>query len=176
MHPSVRIIQTFAFFGCDSLVRVTIPDTVIRIGESAFCGCVSLTYIRLSTKLEYIGRSAFYNCTSLQAVFLPQTATDIDRDAFGHCTSLRFCNLPETSEIDRRRIFLGCGDQRPTKVSNNLSRVCYSTSVTSQSVQECIDTHGIACATEVNDRQMTALHILCANPHVDGDAIRTYLQ
>jgi len=29
---------------------------------------------------------------------------------------------------------------------------------------------------EVNDQQMTALHILCANPHVTGDCIRAYLQ
>jgi len=46
-------------------------------------------------------------------------------------------------------------------------------------IQEYIHTHGIGgirCATEVNDQQMTALHILCANPHVTGDCMRTYLQ
>jgi len=29
---------------------------------------------------------------------------------------------------------------------------------------------------EVDDQQMTALHILCANPFVSGGAIRAYLQ
>jgi len=43
------------------------------------------------------------------------------------------------------------------------------------SLEGCIQEHGIECATEVNDQQMTALHILCANPHVTGDCIRTYL-
>ena len=43
-------------------------------------------------------------------------------------------------------------------------------------IQECIDTDGIGRATEVNDQQMTALHILCTNPHVTGDCIRAYLQ
>jgi len=59
-------------------------------------------------------------------------------------------------------------------VSNNLSKVCYSTSVTPQSIQECIHTHGIERATEVNDQQMPALHILCTNPHVTVDSIRAY--
>jgi len=40
----------------------------------------------------------------------------------------------------------------------------------------CFHDHGIERATEVDDQQMTELHILCANPHVTGDTIRTYLQ
>jgi len=43
-------------------------------------------------------------------------------------------------------------------------------------IQECIHTHGMERATEVDDQQMMALHILCANPHVTGDCIRAYLQ
>ena len=35
---------------------------------------------------------------------------------------------------------------------------------------------GIECATEVNNQQMTVLRILCVNPRVTGDCIRTYLQ
>jgi len=43
-------------------------------------------------------------------------------------------------------------------------------------IQECIHTHGIERATEVDEYQMTALHILCTNPHVTADCIRAYLQ
>jgi len=45
-----------------------------------------------------------------------------------------------------------------------------------QTIKDCIDTHGVELTTEVDDQQMTALHILCANPHVTGDCIRAYLQ
>ena len=72
-------------------------------------------------------------------------------------------------------VFQGC-DRLSTTVRINLSAVCYTTSVNPQTIQECIDTHGIECAMEVNDQQMTALHILCANPHVTSDCIRAYLQ
>jgi len=129
----------------------------------------------LSINLEDIGEEAFADCKSLEAVFLLPAITRIGDRAFGNCTSLRFCILPGPIDHVHRTVFEGC-DRLSTTVSNNLSRVCYSTSVTSQSIQECIDNHGIERATEVNDQQMTALHILCANPHVTGDCIRAYLQ
>jgi len=55
-------------------------------------------------------------------------------------------------------------------------QACSSTSANPQGIQGCFEVHGIECATEVDNQQLTALHILCANPHVIGDTIRTYLQ
>jgi len=176
IHPSVTTIQSMAFHGCTSLVRITIPDTVTDIEDAAFFDCHSLRFIRLSTNLVYIGMQAFSKCTSIEAVFLPPTVTHIDHHAFSNCTSLRFCIFPDTIDHVGDDVFLGCNSRLSTRVSNNLSKVCYSTSVNPQMIQECIDTHGIERATEVNDQQMAALHILCANPHVTGDCIRAYLQ
>ena len=55
-------------------------------------------------------------------------------------------------------------------------QACASTSVTPQRIQGCFQDHGIERATEFDYQQMTALHILCTNPHVTGDAISAYLQ
>jgi len=118
---------------------------------------------------------AFHGCALLQAVFLPPTVTHIADMAFGYCTSLRLCILPDPIDYIGGGVVYGC-DRLSTTVNNNLSKVCYSTSVTPQMIQECIHTYGIGCTTEVNNQQMMALHILCANPHVTGDCIRAYLQ
>jgi len=79
-------------------------------------------------------------------------------------------------------VFQGC-DLLSSTLRNNgdgndlpMHKVCYNTSVNPQLINECINTHGVERATEVDDEQMTALHILCANPHVTGEAIRVYLQ
>ena len=148
---------------------------VTRIEACAFYGCVSLRFIRLSTNLEYIGDSAFYDCKSVEAVFLPPTVTRIRDEAFQDCKSLRFCILPEAIDHASGKVFHRC-NRLSTTVSNNLAKLCYSTSVNAQSLQECIHTHGFERATEVDDQQRTALHILCANPHVTGDCIRAFLQ
>jgi len=173
--PSLTTIKEYAFDGCKFLVRITMPDTISRIKGSAFSDCDSLRFIRLSINLEFIGYGAFRDCKSVEAVFLPPTITQIADMAFCGCTSLRFCILPDPIEHIGHEVFQGC-DCLSTTVSNNLSKVCSSTSVNSQSIQECIDTHGIERAMEVNDQQLTALHILCANPHVTSDCIRAYLQ
>ena len=52
-HPSVNIIREFAFYGCQSLEQVTIPDHVTRILNRAFLCCYSLRSIRFSCNLEY---------------------------------------------------------------------------------------------------------------------------
>jgi len=137
--------------------------------------CDSLKSIRLSLNLEYIGEQAFYGCTSLQAVFLPPTVTYIDDYAFKDCKSLRFLYVPESIDHLGDYVFLRC-DRLSTPVSNNLSKVCYSTSINPQMINECIQEHGIELPTEVDDEQMTALHMLCSNPFVTADCIRAYLQ
>jgi len=174
-HPSGTTIQRAAFSGCRSLVLITIPDTITHIEADAFKDCDSLIFIRLSTNLEYIGAWAFNGCKSMEGVFLPPTVTHIGDNAFGDCTSLRFCILPDSIDHVGDDVFDGC-DRLSTTVRNNLTKVCCSTFVNPQTIQECIHAHGIERATEVNDQQMTALHFLCANPHVTVDCIRAYLQ
>jgi len=174
-HPSVTTIQRRAFNCCGSLVQITIPDNITRIEYMTFSYCRSLRFIQLPRNLEFIGDQAFDMCYSLEAVFLPPTVTHIGNEAFFACTSLRFFNLAEAIPRIGNKVFQGC-DRLSTTVRHNLSKVCYSTSVNPQTIQECIATHGIECATEVNNQRITALHILCANPHATADCIRTYLQ
>jgi len=108
-HPSVNIIQQYAFNSCGSLVRITIPDTVTEIEVYAFYGCDSLSCIRLSRNLEVIGEYAFQDCESLQAVFLPPTVTYIGDQAFNGCASLRFLFAPEAIEHIGDRVIYQCG-------------------------------------------------------------------
>jgi len=200
IHPSVNTIKNSAFDGCGSLVRVTIPDHVTRIEDDAFYGCHSLRYIQLPRNLEFIGERAFYNCKSLHAVFLPPAVTHIGDWAFLNCKSLTFFYVPEGIEhigidvvlrCDRLlttvnyRFVDGAVEDEADAINNDevnewltqryanlpFHQACSSISVTPQVIL-----HGIERATEVDNQQMTALHILCANPHVTRDAICAYLQ
>ena len=195
IHPSVTTILVAAFDGCKSLLRVTIPDTVTRIEECAFHGCYSLRFIRLSRNLIYIGERAFGHCRLLQAVFLPPTVARIHGYAFTGCTSLRFLHMPDKIEYIGIDVVYGCGRLLTTvnyrfydqyeedddddevhewlmqRYANlHLHQACSSIYITPQDI-----VHGIERAMEIDEYQMTALHILCANPHVTRDAIRAYL-
>ena len=51
-----------AFRGYSSLTEITIPSSVISIGDYAFDGCSSLTQKTLSSSLFSIGNYIFKKC------------------------------------------------------------------------------------------------------------------
>ena len=53
------------FSGCNSLISITIPDSVTSIGDEAFSDCTSLTSITIPDSVTSIGDRAFYGCYSL---------------------------------------------------------------------------------------------------------------
>ena len=79
-----KIIANSAFYYCDSLIRITIPDSVTSIGDSAFSGCESLTSITIPDSVESIGARAFENCY-LTDIVIGKSVKSIGNYAFRGC-------------------------------------------------------------------------------------------
>ena len=56
---AVTTIGEYAFWGCDKLTSVTIPDSVTSIGACAFKECTSLTDMNLPDSVVSIGSTVF---------------------------------------------------------------------------------------------------------------------
>ena len=80
-HP-VREIGEEAFYWCDFLTTITLPDALTSIGDNAFSGCFSLTTVTLPDSLTSIGNRAFGACDSLTAITLPDSLTSIGANPF----------------------------------------------------------------------------------------------
>ncbi|MGI6493366.1 MAG: leucine-rich repeat protein [Candidatus Methanomethylophilaceae archaeon] len=74
---------------------MTIPDSVISIGNYAFHGCAGLTSVTIGNSVTSIGDRAFYNCTGLTSVTIPDSVTSIGDYAFHNCTGLTKFIVPE---------------------------------------------------------------------------------
>ena len=80
---TVTSINAGAFNSCNNLETITIPDSVMSIGEQAFSftGLKSVSFEN-NSKLTSIGKSAFSGCTSLGTITIPNSVTSIGWGAF----------------------------------------------------------------------------------------------
>lgn len=81
---SVTSIGDNAFYACEKLKSITIPNSVISIGQSAFWGCVELQNIVFSNTMESIGKYAFSHCSKFQKIFFGGTKTEWYRISKGY--------------------------------------------------------------------------------------------
>ncbi|MCI7769973.1 MAG: leucine-rich repeat domain-containing protein [Christensenellaceae bacterium] len=88
-------IDSWAFFNCDSLTSVAIPESVTSIGQQAFYGCRSLTSVTIGNGVTLIGDYAFGYCSSLTSVTIPDSVTSIGQQAFVACRSLTSVTIPD---------------------------------------------------------------------------------
>ena len=82
-------IEESAFWYCKKLKKIKLPDSVTEIGANAFSLCSNLTevFISPSSSLKTIGRSAF-SSSGLQKIYVPQSVTIIGDNAFADCEGL----------------------------------------------------------------------------------------
>lgn len=120
---SVLVIGENAFEGCKKLKRVELHDGVLSICDCAFDGCVNLEYVGGSKSLMVIGRSAFRKCASLSAFELPSCCTDIFSGAFEGCKSLTEIKLPEGLSTIRHAMFRGCINLKKVNIPKSVDSI-----------------------------------------------------
>lgn len=84
---SVIEIGNFAFNGCESLSQVVVPKQVKQISNGTFANCSSLKTLKLANKVTSIGDFAFYNCAALTTIYFSGTANEWWRIAKGESWS-----------------------------------------------------------------------------------------
>lgn len=77
-----------AFYGCDLLTQVTIPDTVVSIGAYAFENCKALQTITVPDSVTNIGDRAFA-LSGLTKATIGNGAKNIGTGVFASCENLK---------------------------------------------------------------------------------------
>lgn len=82
--------------------------TILAIGESAFYHCQNLNSVKLPDGLETIGYGTFNFCTSLSSINIPESVKTIGAHSFTLCSSLWSIDIPEGVESIGEFAFAQC--------------------------------------------------------------------
>lgn len=91
----ITCIDDYAFFMCENIKSIVIPNTVHRIGCCAFAECSLLEKLEFKGYVELIDKEAFYNCINLNTIKFRNNIGKIRRDAFENCFKIEFLELEE---------------------------------------------------------------------------------
>ncbi|MEI0531995.1 leucine-rich repeat domain-containing protein [Brachyspira pilosicoli] len=80
----ITTIEQYSFLNLDNIEVLTIPNSVVLIGERAFQAIYSLKTLVLGSKLEVIGDYAFLYLQSLREVVIPDSVISIGKSAFAN--------------------------------------------------------------------------------------------
>ena len=90
----VTMLGVNAFYGCDKLKTLIIPEGITVIAQWAVRNCTSLTNITIPSSVVRIeGAYTFGNCRNLAEVNF-RGKTTIEGNAFGMCDNLAIINVP----------------------------------------------------------------------------------
>ena len=85
IYEPIEEIGDYAFYNCDTLREVVLPNSIRKIGSSAFRWCELLCKINLPDSMNIISDYAFDGCKSLHVCNLPKALSSIGDYAFQQC-------------------------------------------------------------------------------------------
>lgn len=166
-------IGSYAFWVCEKLRTIEIPNTVTSIGYHSFDRCVALKSINIPNGVESLAGNAFTNCSALTSIELPNSVKSIGSNAFYQCTDLTSVILPNGIRSIYYETFCGCKSLVSIEIPNSVTSIGMNAFANCRNLQSVSIGSGI---TELGDDAfgglygcpITSLTIHATNPPTGG--------
>jgi len=118
----VTAIGKDAFYGCNGLESITIPNSIASIGEKAFHGCDNLTRVNITdagawcrisfSDIEsnplYYAKNLYLKGELVTDIDIPNEVTEVKNYAFSGCGCLTRITFPDSVTSVGYKAFYGC--------------------------------------------------------------------
>lgn len=180
---SVHRIGPEAFKDCEELTKVTLPDTLKRIGgfencknleeihipdgvthieRKSFCGCEKLATVNIPDSVIQIGDGAFADC-KITNVKIPSGVTVIDSYTFSGCKNLTSLTIPDNVTIIHHNAFSSCTALQHVTLSKNLTYLGYGAFSDCTSLISITIPAGVQFGNYLNRRDIYDTFINCTS-------------
>ena len=140
---TVTSVGRSAFFGCNNLTSVTIPNSVTSIGSGAFNYCYGLTSITIPNSVTSLGEMAFCACTGLTSVIIGNSVTSIEDYVFDGCSDLTSVTIGNSVTSIGFQAFNKCSKLSSITIPNSV------TSIGGSAFRKCSDLTSVTIGNSV---------------------------
>lgn len=127
---NVKEIGHSAFKNCKSIEKLTLPESLNKIGIQVFQGCSNLKELNFNCKdltgdlliFEHSYKT-FYNCSSLKTVKFGNNVKVIPSGCFMGCTSIETIEIPSSMEDIHDCSFYGCSNLKKVSFENGVKYI-----------------------------------------------------
>lgn len=123
IKDGTKCIASSAFYECDNLTSVTMPESVTTMGAFIFWKCKKLGNIELSSKLTAIENWTFYQCDALSNIVIPDSVTSIGSSAFENCKNLKTVQIGNSVATIGDKVFYECKSLTSIKIPNSVETI-----------------------------------------------------
>ena len=120
---TITNIGDYAFYNCNNLTNITIPDNITNIGKNAFSGCANLTSVIIPDSVINIDSWSFYNCKNLTSIILGSRVEVIGNYGFSSCKDLTSIIIPNSVTSIGEKAFSGCSGLTSVTIGNSVETI-----------------------------------------------------
>ena len=126
---TVTAIGDYAFYdryATTALTSISIPKTVVSIGNSAFRNCAGLEFITIPQSVTSIGNDAFRNCNGIKTANISESVISIGDYAFGNCSGLTNIIIADSVRSVGANAFVYCSNATNLTIGKSVNSIGYN--------------------------------------------------
>ena len=125
----ITILEDKCICGYSDIIKVKIPDSVIKIGRHCFEDCYNLQEVIMQNSVIELLSCCFFNCGRLKNVIISDSAIKLDWGCFHSCTDLEEITIPDSVTKLGDYCFACCNSLKEVTMSNSvieIGKCCFS--------------------------------------------------